>query len=268
MTASPGAIATDIHEEAERLTAWIRAADRPIRLMGGLAVWLTAPTVRRPPYARTYADLDFAADGPDRRATGAFFEAAGYLPERLFNALHGATRMNFVHPHGAWTIDLLFDRLDMSHRIDLRGRLRGAGPTIELADLLLTKLQIWEINRKDLGDVICLLADQPVRSRSAAAAPESGDAHVGDPGIVDLDRLTELTRADWGLCHTVERNLGRARELAVAEPPAGGAHDPIAAIDAIVAAIGAAPKTTGWRIRARVGERVPWYQTPEEVRHE
>lgn len=268
MIAKNDAIATDIHEEAERLTELIRAAGRPIRLMGGLAVWLTAPTVRLPPYARTYADLDFAADGPDRRATGAFFEAAGYLPEKLFNALHGATRMNFLHPHGAWTIDLLFDRLDMSHRVDLRGRLQGAGPTIELADLLLTKLQIWEINRKDLGDVICLLADRPVRSRSAAVAADRGDAPGGEFGIVELDRLTELTRADWGLCHTVERNLGRARELAAAEPPARGAHDPVAAIDAIVAAIDAAPKTTGWRIRARVGERVPWYQTPEEVRHE
>jgi hypothetical protein len=258
MTAEPGAIAPAIHDEADRLSARIRASGRPIRLMGGLAVWLAAPSVRRPPFARPYADLDFAADGPDRRGAGALFEAAGYLPEKLFNALHGATRMNFVHPDGAWTIDLLFERLDMSHRIDLRGRLAGPGPTIDLADLLLTKLQIWEINRKDLGDVICLLADRPVRPKEAGGAEE----------FVDLDRLTDLARSDWGLCHTLERNLGRARELALSEPPVGGAHDPVAAVDAILRAIAAAPKTTGWRLRARIGERVPWYQTPEEVRHE
>jgi hypothetical protein len=259
MTADPTAIAGDIQEEAGRLTALIRAEDRPIRLMGGLAVWLVAPSVRRPPYERPYADLDFAADGGDRRAVAAFFEHAGYVPEKLFNALHGATRLNFVHPSSAWTIDLLFDRLDMSHRIDLRGRLHGPGPTIDLADLLLTKLQIWEINRKDLGDAICLLADR------FAGTP--GGSPIVAAGTVDVDRLTDLTRADWGLCHTVERNLRRARELAVAEPPAGAPHDPIAAIDTILAAIDTAPKTTSWRIRARVGERVPWYQTPEEVRH-
>ncbi len=265
MNGETDAIAGDVQSEAERLTARILAAGQPIRLMGGLAVWLVAPSVREAPYARPYADLDFAAEGDDRRAIGAFFEAAGYVPEKLFNALHGATRMNFVHPESAWTIDLLFDRLDMSHRIDLRGRLRGPGPTVELADLLLTKLQIWEINRKDLGDVVCLLADRPVvRSRAAASGAPSGAAEP----VVDLDRIVELTRADWGLCHTVERNLGRARDLAAAEPPSGGGQDPVAAIGTVLGAIDAAPKTTGWKIRARVGERVPWYQTPEEVRHE
>ena len=266
MTAAAEEIAPDVHAEAGRLADRIRTAGLPIRLMGGLAVWLVAPTVRRPPYARPYADLDFAADGRDRRAMGAFFEAAGYVPEKLFNALHGATRMNFAHPDGAWTIDLLFDRLEMSHRIDFRGRLRGAGPTIDLADLLLTKLQIWEINRKDLGDVICLLADHPVGPAAGSAADAT--ATTDPAALVDLDRIVELTRSDWGLCHTVERNLRRAREQAGLEPAVGGSQDPATAIDAILGAIDAAPKTTAWRLRARVGERVPWYQTPEEVRHE
>jgi len=259
MTGATEAIAGDIHAEAVRLSSRIAAARRPIRLMGGLAIWLVAPSVRRGPYARPYADLDYAAEGTERRNVGAFFEAAGYVPERMFNALHGATRMNFRHPASAWTIDLLFDQLDMSHRVDLRGRLNGPGPTIELADLLLTKLQIWEINRKDLGDAICLLADRTVSTDAAAAQAEP---------IVDLERLTRLARADWGLCHTIERNLRRARLLATAEPPEGGTHDPVAAIDTILAAIDAAPKTAAWRLRARVGERIAWYQTPEEVRHE
>jgi hypothetical protein len=259
MTGQLEPIAADIHAEAQRLTARIAAAGLPIRLMGGLAVWLVSPSVREAPYARPYADLDFAAEGRDRRAMGAFFEAVGYVPEKLFNALHGATRMNFVHPAGAWTVDLLFDRLDMSHQIDLRGRLGGPGSTVDLADLLLTKLQIWEINRKDLGDVICLLTDHPVTP---------GRTAVGAGGAIDLDRIVALARSDWGLCHTVERNLAKAGEQARSEPPAGGAAGPLAAIEAITAAIEAAPKTTGWRLRARVGERVPWYQTPEEVRHE
>ncbi|HZC33036.1 MAG TPA: hypothetical protein VE640_07090 [Candidatus Bathyarchaeia archaeon] len=259
MTGATDAIARDIHGEVERLSARIAAAGKPIRLMGGLAVWLVAPTVRRPPYARPYTDLDYAAEGGQRRTIGAFFEAAGYAPEKMFNALHGATRMNFRHPASAWTIDLLFDQLDMSHRIDLRGRLSGPGPTIELADLLLTKLQIWEINRKDLGDAICLLADRAISTHAATASHEP---------VVELERLTSLARADWGLCHTIERNLRRARELAAAEPPEGGAYDPVAAIDLILAAIDAVPKTPAWRLRARLGERVAWYQTPEEVRHE
>jgi hypothetical protein len=253
------ALAPDIRAEAERLTARVATEGRSIRLMGGLAVWLVAPSVRRPPYARSYADLDFAAASTDRRGVADFFEASGYVPEKLFNAIHGASRLNFRHPGDAWTIDILFDQLEMSHRIDLRGRLAGPQPTLDLADLLLTKLQIWEINRKDLGDIVCLLADV-----SLAAGGGRGATDLA----IDVGRVTDLARADWGLCHTLERNLGRAIDQARAEPPEGGVHDPIAAAGAILAAIDAAPKTTGWRLRARVGERMPWYQTPEEVRHE
>jgi hypothetical protein len=259
VTEPDAALASDIRAEAERLTRRVAAAGRAIRLMGGLAVWLVAPSVRRPPYARSYADLDFAAASTDRRGVADFFEMCGYLPEKMFNALHGATRLNFRHPTDAWTIDVLFDQLEMSHRIDLRGRLDGSRPTLDLADLLLTKLQIWEINRKDLGDIVCLLADVPL-------AP-SGVTGVAERAI-DLVRVTELARTDWGLCHTIERNLGRAVDQARAEPPEGGAHDAVAAAEEIRAAIAAAPKTTGWRLRARVGERMPWYQTPEEVRHD
>jgi hypothetical protein len=256
----PAAVpAPDIRAEAERLTGRVAAEGRAIRLMGGLAIWLVAPSVRRPPYARSYADLDFAAASTDRRGVADFFVASGYVPEKMFNALHGATRLNFRHPADAWTIDVLFDQLEMSHRIDLRGRLDGSQPTLDLADLLLTKLQIWEINRKDLGDIVCLLADVSLATPGRPGAAERA---------IDLGRVTDLARTDWGLCHTIERNLGRAVELARAEPPEGGAHDPIAAAQAILAAIDAAPKTTGWRLRARVGERMPWYQTPEEVRHD
>ena len=253
------ALAPDIRAEAERLTGRVAAQGRPIRLMGGLAVWLVAPSVRRPPYARSYADLDFAAASTDRRGVAEFFAESGYVPEKMFNALHGATRLNFRHPSDAWTVDVLFDQVEMSHRIDLRGRLDASQPTLDLADLLLTKLQIWEINRKDLGDIVCLLADVPLTGPSRPVSAERG---------IELGRVTDLARSDWGLSHTIERNLGRVADQARAEPPEGGTHDPLAATETIRAAIDAAPKTTAWRLRARVGERMPWYQTPEEVRHD
>ena len=76
----------------------------------------------------------------------------GYIPDQFFNGLHGATRLYYGEPTGRWSIDVVIDELAMSHKLDLRGRLDGPAPTITLADLLLTKLQVWEINRKDLGD--------------------------------------------------------------------------------------------------------------------
>jgi len=141
----------------------------------------------------------------------------------------------------------------MSHRLDLAGRLGAPAPTVDLADLLLMKLQVWEINRKDLGDAACLLADHPL-------GESDGDA-------IDLRRIRSLLGSDWGFCHTVERNLARVAELAATEPQAATPFDVPSQVRLLLDEIAAAPKSLGWKARARVGERVRWYETPEEVRH-
>lgn len=251
--ASP--ILDDIHLEAQRVARAALDSRLPARLMGGLAVWVLSTSVREGPYARPYADMDFAAASrAGRREVAAFFERQGYVPEKLFNALHGAQRLNFAAPDGRWTIDVVFDELNMSHRVDLRDRLSLSGLTLDPADLLLTKLQVWEINRKDLGDIACVLADLPL-------------AETGDDAI-DLRRIRAVISADWGICHTVERNLAKVREQWRAEPAPGSRFDAGAQADSMLRAIEAAPKSLAWKARARVGERVRWYETPEEVRHQ
>jgi hypothetical protein len=244
----------DIRDEAERVAYGALAAGLQLRLMGGMAVYLTSPTVRRPPYARDYGDFDFAVSARDTRAATAFFEGAGYAAEKMFNALHGAQRLNFRHPERGWPIDVIVDEVRMSHRIDLRGRLNGPRPTLMLADLLLTKLQIWEINPKDLGDIVCVLADH-----------ELADGEGID--VIDCRRILGLAAIDWGLCRTLRRNLGRTIEEATRRAPVEPAFDPIAQAESLLAAIDAAPKSLKWLARDRIGERVRWYETPEEVRH-
>src|SRR5439155_11274962 len=185
---------------------------------------------------------------------------AGYVPERMFNAIHGRDRLNFAHPTARWTVDVVFDELRMSHRLDLRGRLNGPAPTVDLADLLLTKLQIWEINEKDLGDVVCVLADHELRGTRAAR--RGAVPNTDDPELVDVHRITSLCASDWGLCHTVQRNLGLARDLGARRRPAAADFEPVEQVAILFAAIDDAPKTLGWRSRARIGERVRWYETP------
>jgi hypothetical protein len=249
-------IATDIRAEAERLTAAIAVAGLGLRLMGGLAIWLVSPSVRIPPFARQYEDLDFAVRKRDSRAITPFLEQQGYTPERLFNSIHGAQRMNFGHPDGLWTIDVVVDELRMSHLIDLRGRLEPGRPTIDLADLLLTKLQVWEINAKDLGDITCLLADRPL-----------ADGGTADPDVIDVSRILALTGADWGICHTLERNLRDVAASARERRPIDAPFDPAAQAEGLLAAIATGRKSLAWRVRGRIGERVRWYETPEEIRH-
>jgi len=255
MTESPPRILADIRDEASSIGAEVAAAGLPARLLGGVAFWLRCPSVRSGPFARDYADLDFAVSKPAGQRFRAILEGRGYLPDKFFNGLHGATRLYYGAPDGQWSVDIVIDELTMSHRLDLRGQLDGPGPTLSPADLLLTKLQVWEINHKDLGDAACLLADHGL-----AAGPATADE-------ISLARVTAVLGTDWGFCHTAERNLGKVAELAAAEPLPGAGHDVAAQAGAIQAAIEAAPKSRSWRLRSRVGERVKWYETPEEVRH-
>ena len=260
MTESPPRILADIRDEAGSIGAEVAAAGLPVRLLGGVAFWLRCPSVRSEPFARDYADLDFAVAKTASQPFRAILEGRGYLPDKFFNGLHGATRLYYGAPDGQWSVDIVIDELTMSHRLDLRGQLDRPGPTLSPADLLLTKLQVWEINHKDLGDAVCLLADHGLAAGPAGASTAGADE-------IGLARVTAVLGADWGFCHTAERNLGKVAELAAAEPPPGAGHDVAAQVRAVRAAIEAAPKSRAWRLRSRIGERVKWYETPEEVRH-
>ena len=275
MTESPPRILADIRDEASSIATEVTAAGLPVRLLGGVAFWLRCPSVRSGPFARDYADLDFAVGKPASQRFRAILEGRGYLPDKFFNGLHGATRLYYGAPDGQWSVDIVIDELTMSHRLDLRGQLDGPGPTLSPADLLLTKLQVWEINRKDLGDAACLLADHGLAAGPAGADTAGADtagantagANTAGADEISLARVTAVLGTDWGFCHTAERNLGKVAQLAAAEPVPGAGHDVTAQVRAVQAAIEAAPKSRSWRMRSRIGERVKWYETPEEVRH-
>ncbi len=199
--------------------------------------------------------MDFAVAARGSADIKDLLTAEGYLPDRFFNGLHGESRLFFGAPDGQWSIDIVIDELTMSHRLDLRGRLDGPAGTLTLADLLLTKLQVWEINRKDLGDALCLLADHRL----------GGDD--SDVETISRQRIAAVLGADWGFCHTAERNLGKLAELWAETPVPTASCDAAAQIESLRQTIDQAPKTRGWRMRSRIGERVRWYETPEEVGH-
>ena len=248
-------ILSDIREEAERLAGAAVTLGLSARLIGGLAIWLRCPSVHEGPFARPYADMDFAISAAASTKFKALLLTQGYLPDQFFNGLHGATRLYYGEPAGRWSIDVVIDELAMSHKLDLRGRLDGPAPTVPLADLLLTKLQVWEINRKDLGDTVCLLTDH--------ALSEDDNAVQG----IGLPRVRSVLGKDWGFCHTVQGNLQKVAELWSREPLPGTEHDVADQIARLQQAIEDAPKSRAWRLRSRVGERIRWYETPEEVKH-
>ncbi len=245
--------------EARRLIALGEARDLQVRLLGGLAFHAQVPTwmaaIERP-----WRDIDLATRGRDRRALADLLAEAGYEPDRQHNALYGHKQLYFTDRRIGRPVDVLIERLEMCHRFEFGGRLGHDPLTLPRADLLLSKLQIVKINRKDLLDILILVREHDLVS----------DDRLG----INVDRIVAITSTDWGWWRTVTGNLDRLDaflrdEIAAGELDTGfpSRHDPAEQLRMIRAAIDAAPKPLAWRLRARVGDRVPWYDEPEEVGH-
>lgn len=214
----------------------VEEAGGTLRLLGGVAIVLHSSGNSH----RDIGDIDAVTTGSDVATVSRVLEERKYEPQARFNALHGTRRLIFHGPEGK--LDVFVDTFEMCHRIELKHRLRLDSPTITATDLLLTKLQVVELNAKDADDLAELFRHH-----------ELGAGH-GDR--FDTDYLGGLVADDWGLWRTATGTLDRVAELRpdVAEP-AGRLHG---ALDEV-------PKGRKFRLRARVGERVRWYEPPDEV---
>jgi hypothetical protein len=250
----------------------VEAADSrglTVRLMGGMGIRAHAPdwTART---RRTEVDLDFATTGRDRAPFYELLAMEGYTPDRQHNALFGSKQAYFVDVPRKRPVDVLVDTLVMCHRLEFGDRLARSRPTLPLAELLLSKLQVVRINRKDVLDALVLLAEHPLGADDGAP-----DAMQGQ-GVINLTRIVEITSNDWGWWRTVTGNLDMldrylATEYRDEDLDVGQGRsvlfDPAAQVAALRRAIEDDPKSTRWKLRARVGERVSWYNEPEEMGH-
>ncbi|MBI2763665.1 MAG: hypothetical protein HYX54_07965, partial [Chloroflexi bacterium] len=135
--------------EATRMIGLAETSGLQVRLLGGLAFHAQCPdwTAR---VERERRDIDLATRSRDRKALGQLMEASGYAADRQYNALYGHKQLYFVDRARGRPVDVLVDRMEMCHTFEFAGRLDLAGPTLPLAELLLSKLQIARINRKDI----------------------------------------------------------------------------------------------------------------------
>ena len=245
------AILEDIVAEGERLLGLAADAKVPLRLLGGVAVRLHASELP-PSLAREYKDLDFAVPKKGAGDTDKLLRGAGYEPHITFNAMHARERALFFDDDHGRQVDVFIDSFRMCHQIPLADRLNGVGQTVPLAELLLTKLQIIEVNEKDVRDTVLLLHGHPI------------EAH--DDDAVNAARIATLCAADWGLWRTITANLERCRGHVEDYNLSASDRDRIVTrFDELLGRIEEEPKTRGWKLRAKIGERKRWYELPEEV---
>lgn len=233
----------ELLEEGRKLVAAAEARGITMRLLGGVAVLAHGHGSLPEGGVREIADIDAAVAARQSRALAALLTGEGYAPESRFNALNGHRRMLFYGPLGQ--IDVLVGTFEMCHRFQLTPRLRLEHPTLTVSDLLLTKLQIVELNEKDARDALVLIGEHELGRKE------------GD--LINLDYLDSMTRGDWGLWRTITGTLERLKEHA-------DGHKVDRKIAEISRSLEEAPKTWRWKARGRLGERVRWYVLPDEVR--
>jgi hypothetical protein len=246
----------DLLREARRLVDVATERSIVLRLLGGLAIGLICPDL--PPRTRTGQDLDFGTLGSDRRALADLLAGEGYIPDKTFNALYGNKQLYFVNERTGLAVDVLVDKLHMCHTLEFADRLARLPYTLDPMDLLLSKLQIVELNEKDVDDCLRLLVTFPLTASD-------------DPNAMDLGVFRSVVGDDWGWWRTVTGNLERIRGVLADGSPgaiAGGRLDPGAQLDALEAAAEDVPKTRRWKLRSRIGERKRWYEVPEETPHD
>jgi hypothetical protein len=183
-------------------------------------------------------------------------EQAGCTPDKRFNNLNGDRQMYFNAPSGR-PIDLMVDRLSMCHTLDFRPSFASASDTLDPADLLLSKLQIVELNAKDAHDIFHLLSG--VRVGRDPARP-----------FIDPERFGGVLSGDWGWWRTVTGSLNKLPDLLSSQPglaPANPKFDALTQAKQLLEVAETVPKGLKWKTRAKVGDRVRWYELPEEVDH-
>lgn len=241
-----------MEDEVRRVVDTGRDRDVHIRVIGGVAVKLHCPSAEHRSMARTYGDVDFIGYQTERKEVARLMEDLGYQPNRRFNALQGHRRLLFDNPDLGYDADIFLDVFTMCHELNLVGRLERDMYTVPIEELLLSKLQVIQLNEKDIKDACAVLCDHEIA--------EADSTEVIDPGFV-----ASLCADDWGWYKTLTTNIEKVSDLC------GGLLEPeqekvvVERLGQLRAAIEDAPKSMKWKMRARIGEKKRWYDLPEDV---
>jgi hypothetical protein len=252
----------DMIVEAKRIIDAAREQGMVLRLVGGLAVRFHCEALDF--CERDHGDIDLVGHRRDANRIASLFADLGFEETMHVRLATGGRQLQFARERPrkeAWArydrpvddhVDVFLDTFKMDHAIDLADRLDLDGYTITVSDVLLTKLQMANLNEKDERDIFTLLREL-----------ELGIAD--DPNAIDVPYVARLCARDWGLYHDVELNLARLEGRLGAYTLEPDVRDRVRkSLARLREAIEAEPKSRAWRLRAKVGTRLPWHDTVEE----
>jgi hypothetical protein len=239
-------------DEARRLVDDAQRQGLYLRVMGPIALHFHFPQYVDLYYKlerlgeRVFTDIDFASYGKFRGKMVDFFHNQGYEIEKQAMLVLGQQR--HIYFGGAVPmIDIFYDALDMNHKVDYTHRLELHPYCVTLTDLLLQKLQIVQINEKDLKDCLLLFTASPVDTT--------------DTGAINASYVAKIMANDWGFCYTSTMNLEKVKKIAEMVPALTPEQRVTicSRVDQVLSVIENEPKSLKWKMRARTGAKKQWY---------
>ncbi len=242
-------------DNAHRIVGEVDKQGATLRLLGAVAFNIHCPTYSyfQEKANRHFTDLDFAAYFNHNEPIRKVFEKLGFSEDREVAVVYARQRLVFDSMNSELHIDVFFDKLDFCHPIPWARRLEVDSPTIPLAELLLEKMQIIQLNEKDVIDTLMLVREHPMNN--------------GDQETINASRIASMCAKDWGLWRTITMNLRKVKDLSSQyswlEP---GDRKVIGErIDELLHTVDTEPKSAAWSIRSKLGDRVKWYKEVHEI---
>jgi hypothetical protein len=240
------------------LKAILKASDDAnilLRVIGSLAFQMHCPQFGylQAAMGRAYTDIDFGAYSGQNKQITEMMTKMGYVENREVYIASEGERAIFDKPGTSLHVDIFYEKLDFCHAIYWKDRLEVDSPTIPLTELLLEKMQIVQINEKDIIDTIMLLLEHPLGNI--------------DKETINIDLAAQLCANEWGLWRTTTMNLEKVKQLAghYTQLTDEQKAKVTSQVDEIITRLNSEPKPLAWRIRDRVGDRVKWYKEVDEV---
>ena len=149
-----------------------------------------------------FPDLDIIAYRKQRNeVTKILSKELQFKMDPMISMFAGENRLRFYNSDADYWLDVFLSKLEFSHDVNFgdapnRGRLELDFPTISPTDLLLAKMEIHNINSKDLIDTMVLILNCEISSEESSKS-------------INASYISEILSNDWGFWYDFDSNMSK-----------------------------------------------------------
>lgn len=236
--------------EATRIIDVARKKGAILRLIGGLAVRNHCEIIDF--CERDYGDIDLVGLKKHFKKINETFKELGYKENRNVAIATSGQQMQFYKEDLEDHVDVFLDTFRMEHDVVLKDRLTIEDYTISISDILITKLQIYTMNEKDLRDILTIVKDVSLGEEDKS-------------GMINKRYISKLCSRDWGLYTDIISNIDKCLNLMHHYNLSLEEVEQIQnKLKTIKEMIENESKTRRWKLRAKIGKKKAWHRVVEE----